>query len=174
MNPVLLSADGMSGLVFLGVLVVTVVGAIIAVGSARLVRAVAGLALSFLGVAGLYYYLESPFVSIMQILIYVGAVCVTIVFAVMLADPQPRDVAGSGPVTALLGGLTGLALFAGLAQLGALTNWPAAAERVGDGSIERIGQELLTSYSMVFELISVVLLVAIVGSLVLARSGRGT
>jgi NADH-quinone oxidoreductase subunit J len=46
------------------------------------------------------------------------------------------------------------------------------AERVNDGSIEEVGKALLSNYSMVFELISIVLLVAIVGSLVLARQGR--
>jgi NADH:ubiquinone oxidoreductase subunit 6 (subunit J) len=136
-------------------------------------RAVSGLALCFIGVAGLYYYLNSPFVAVMEMLIYVGAVCVTIVFAIMLADPGDEERAGrqsaiSSPVCFGVG-----ALFAwGMALLGANTMWPAAAAKINDGSVKDIGHSLLTTYSMVFELISVVLLLAIIGSLVLARAGR--
>ena len=63
-------------------------GALIAVLSTRLIRSVCGLAICCIGLAGLYYFLHSPFLALMEILIYVGAVCVTIVFAVMLAEPD--------------------------------------------------------------------------------------
>jgi NADH-quinone oxidoreductase subunit J len=52
------------------------------------------------------------------------------------------------------------------------TMWPVAAAKINDGSVKDIGQSLLTTYSMVFELISVLLLLAIIGALVLARAGR--
>ena len=63
MNPSLLSAEGLSGLIFLVFIGTTLLGAIIATNSNRLIRAVAGLALCFIGVAGLYYYLNSPFIA---------------------------------------------------------------------------------------------------------------
>jgi len=81
----LFSVEGLSGLLFFCFIGLTLAGAVIATSARSLIRSVAGLALCFLGVAGLYYYLNSPFVALMQILIYVGAVCVTIIFAVMLA-----------------------------------------------------------------------------------------
>ena len=56
--------------------------------SSRLIRSVCGLAICCLGLAGVYYFLHSPFLALMEILIYVGAVCVTIVFAIMLAEPD--------------------------------------------------------------------------------------
>ena len=62
---------------------VTFSGAVLAVSARTLIRRVAGLALCFTGVAGLYYYLSSPFVAFMQMLVYVGALCVTITFAIM-------------------------------------------------------------------------------------------
>ena len=65
---------------------VTFCGAVLAVSARTLIRRVAGLALCFTGVAGLYYYLSSPFVAFMQMLVYVGALCVTITFAIMLAE----------------------------------------------------------------------------------------
>ena len=170
----LFSMEGLSGLLFFAFLGITLAGALIATSARSLIRSVAGLALCFLGVAGLYYYLNSPFVALMQILIYVGAICVTIIFAVMLAESSElkqvirRNVL-VGPLAFLV---SGLLVFA-LAGLAVRTEWLAAPCLINRGTVEDLGQSLLTTYSMSFELISVVLLVAVVGSLVLARQGRG-
>jgi NADH-quinone oxidoreductase subunit J len=163
----------LAGIVFLGLIVVTLVGAGIATLTERLIHSVAGLALCFIGVAGLYYYLNSPFIALMQILIYIGAVCVTIVFAVMLAEPQLSNRISkrnplSGPVAFIAAGV----MTWGLAALAFSVKWPAPLRRVNDGSLPFVGKSLLTTYSMSFELISVILLVAIIGALVLARAGR--
>ncbi len=169
----LFSADGLTGLVFLGTIATTVVGAIIATNSVRLIRAVVGLAICFIGVAALYYFLNSPFVALMEMLIYVGAVCVTIAFAIMLAEPHPEKQVGKNNALAGVASLSvGAMLFWGLTVLARNTNWKAAVSVANDGSMREVGKSLLTTYSMVFELISVVLLVAIIGALVLARQGR--
>jgi len=169
----LFSAEGLSSLVFIFIILTTVLGAVIATQSERLIRAVTGLAICFIGVAGLYYYLSSPFVALMEMLIYVGAVCVTIVFAVMLADPQPEGHhVKSGVFTGPLSFALGIVLFWGLSVLALKTPWILPAGRMNDGSLGEVGKALLTNYSMVFELISVVLLLAIIGALVLARQGR--
>ena len=76
------------GGVFLLCAATTVAGALIAALTARIIRSVCGLMICCLGLAGLYYFLHSPFLALMEILIYVGAVCVTIIFAVMLAEPE--------------------------------------------------------------------------------------
>ncbi len=149
-------------------------GALVAVLSSRLIRSVCGLMICCIGLAGLYYFLNSPFLALMEILIYVGAVCVTIVFAVMLAEPEEPAV--NNAARAILWGgvslLVAIAIFAGLAWLGTHGNWSAPLERVNDGSMQAIGKSLLTTYSMAFELISLALLVAILGALAIARSGR--
>jgi NADH-quinone oxidoreductase subunit J len=169
----LFSAEGLSSLIFIFIVMVTVLGAVIATHSVRLIRAVTGLAICFIGVAGLYYYLRSPFVALMEMLIYVGAVCVTIVFAIMLADPKPEGgFAKSSLFTGPLSFTLGILLFWGLSALAGKTAWVVPAGRVNDGSLEKVGSSLLTNYSMAFELISVVLLLAIIGALVLARQGR--
>ena len=169
----LFSAEGLSSLIFIFIVMTTVLGAVIATHSERLIRAVTGLAVCFIGLAGLYYYLNSPFVALMEMLIYVGAVCVTIIFAVMLADPKPEVGIGSGSIfTGPLSFALGVILFWGLSFLAGKTKWHSASKTVNDGSLEEVGKALLTNYSMVFELISIVLLVAIIGSLVLARQGR--
>jgi len=150
-------------------------GAVIAVFSSRLIRSVCGLALCCIGLAGLYYFLHSPFLALMEILIYVGAVCVTIVFAVMLAEPEePARTEKSGS-TLLWGGLALVittAIFGGLVWLGIHAGWVPATDLLNDGSVAAIGRALLTTYSMAFELISLALLVAILGALAIARAGR--
>ena len=161
--------------VFILCLATTVGGALFAVLTTRLIRSVCGLATACVGLAGLYYFLHSPFLALMEILIYVGAVCVTIVFAVMLAEPdEPKDDETSGGAL-LWGGMAVVvagAIFWGLWRLGAGAHWLPAHEPVNDGSIKAIGVSLLTTYSLAFELISLALLVAILGALAIARTGR--
>jgi len=167
------SVEGLSGLLFLCFAGITLAGGLIAVSARRLIRSVAGLALCSLGVAGLYYYLNSPFVALMQILIYVGAVCVTMVFAIMLAEPSEikrvtrRNVL-AGPLAFLVSGL----LVWGLAGLSLKTRWFSEMYLDNWGKVSDVGRSLLTTYSLSFELISLVLVVAVLGSLVLARAGR--
>lgn len=170
--PSLFSADGLVGLIFLIMLATTVIGGVIACNSERLVRAVAGLSVCFIGVAAIYYYLNSPFVAMMQMLIYVGAVCITIAFAIMLAAPEDKKKSGpAGPLSGPLGLVTsGLVIF-GLAALALKTDF-IPMSKINMGTVEQIGVELLTTYSMVFELVSIVLLIAIIGALVIARQGR--
>jgi NADH-quinone oxidoreductase subunit J len=125
------------------------------------------------GVAGLYYFLNSPFVAMMELLIYVGAVCVAIIFAVMLAEPRSEDKVGKeSGLGALFGVIAGGLVFFGIAAVGVTSTWSAATHKINQGTLTELGISLMTSYSMVFELISVVLLVAIIGALVLAHSGR--
>ncbi len=160
--------------IFLLCLFTLVAGALIAVLSSRLIRSVCGLAICSIGLAGLYYFLHSPFLAAMEILIYIGAVCVTIIFAVMLAEPdEPApDRGGASLLWGSLAVLAALAMFGGLAWVGTHGNWARPEPLTNDGSVQAIGRSLLTTYSMAFELISLALLVAIVGALAIARIGR--
>jgi NADH-quinone oxidoreductase subunit J len=153
----------------------TVAGALIAVLSTRLIRSVCGLALTCLGLALLYYFLHSPFLALMEILIYVGAICVTIIFAVMLAEPDEapsRESRGGAFLWAGLAlGVSGAVLWA-LVQLGWGHAWTAPVSRANAGTVQDLGVALLTTYSLAFEVISLVLLAAILGALVIAHHGR--
>jgi len=170
----MLIPDTVIAIVFLVMLATTVAGALIAVNAKRLVRAVCGLCVCFIGVAGLYYYLSSPFVALMQILIYIGAVGVSIAFAVMLAEPRAEDKPGKqSGLHPVFGFVAGGMMTWGLVKIGLDAEWPSAAVKANDGSMLEVGKALLTTYSMVFELISIVLLVAIIGALALARERQG-
>lgn len=162
--------------IFVAFIGMTVAGALIAVNTIRILRSVCGLALSFLGLAGLYFFLNSPFLALMEVLIYVGAICVTIIFAVMLSEPdepttdrlvRPYPVIGFLVSLGIAGGI-----FYGIVRISSGLTLMSPAARINDGSVEAIGKSLLTNYSFTFELISLVLLVAILGALVIARSGR--
>jgi NADH-quinone oxidoreductase subunit J len=168
-----------SGIILAGVfgmcIATTIAGALIAVGTSRIIRAVCGLAICCFGLAGLYYFLHSPFLALMEILIYVGAVCITIVFAIMLAEPDEAQ-EGNWSIWrnfwTAFSLLTSILVFYGLKRLNLQIPWSAPVKPVNDGSVEAIGVSLLTTYSMAFELISLVLLVAIVGALAIARTGK--
>ena len=78
-------SDLIVGAMFLLAVVTTVIGALIAVVSARIIRSVCGLAICCIGLAGLYYFLHSPLLALMEILIYVGATCARLLFSKLLS-----------------------------------------------------------------------------------------
>lgn len=161
-------------LVFLLFVGATIGGALIAVFTKWIIRSVCGLAMASVGLAGLFYFLNSPFLAMIQILIYIGAVCITIVFAIMLAEPdEPVDRLSEKSLPWTLGAaLVCLGIFWGLARLGVTGDWPTPVVRISDGSVESIGVALLTTHSLALETIALVLLVAILGALAIARKGR--
>lgn len=168
----LTTPDGLVGIIFLFMVAVTLIGGLIASTSERLVRAVVGLVICFAGVAGLYYFLNSPFIAMMQVLIYIGAVAVAISFAIMLAAPEEKKkFSPTNPLTGPLGLISSALLISGLLTIALETTWPSMP-KINNGSVKIIGIQLLTNHSMVFELISIVLLIAILGALVIARGGR--
>jgi NADH:ubiquinone oxidoreductase subunit 6 (subunit J) len=163
------------GFIFVVAVLATIAGASLAALTTRIIRGVCGLALCCFGLAGLYYFLHAPFLSLMEILIYVGAICVTIVFAVMLAEPDEAParesrgaVIGWGALALAISG----AVFWGVFKLGSGHSWLKPETKANAGSVKDMGLALLTTYSFAFELISLVLLVAILGALVIARYGR--
>ena len=125
----------------------------------------------FLSVAGLYLLLNASFVAAAQILVYVGAVNVLIMFAIMLVNKQETIAAIPGLlVRRLLSGAVCAGLFALLLRVAFTTTWalPGPTPVVEEATI-RIGEHLFTDYLLPFELASVLLLMAMIGAIVLAR-----
>jgi len=157
---------------FAGVVALTFAGALIAVLPRNILYNVLGLIVSLTGVAGLFVYLGSPFVALMQLLIYVGAICISIIFAIMLSRPLHLSVPiRSLPKVGLAAGV-GLAVFVMLAAIIGGTSWQEAPTRSIDWSVTTLGQYLLTRYDLVFEVISLVLLVAILGAIIISGYAR--
>jgi NADH:ubiquinone oxidoreductase subunit 6 (subunit J) len=163
----------LANLSFLGVLILTFGGALIAVGARNIFHNVLGLALSLFGVSGIFLYLNSPFLAMMEILIYVGAICIAICFAIMLSEPLYLPRPPRKPIKLVGAGLGAGLIFFMLSILVKKTEWVPASVRGTDWSVATIGHYLLTRYALIFEVISLVLLVAMLGAIVNAKNGRG-
>jgi NADH-quinone oxidoreductase subunit J len=168
----LFGTEGIAHLAFWVVVGITLGGAGLAVFPKNILHNVLGLIVALTGVAGIYLFLGSMFVALMHLLIYVGAICIAIVFAIMLSRPLHLEVPERRMPKVV--GAAGAALVFLVATLGVIarTCWEVAPERGTDWSVKTIGHLLLTRYDLVFELISLVLLVAIIGAIATAGFSR--
>jgi len=124
----------------------------------------------FLAVAGLYLLLNASFVAAAQVLVYVGAVNVLILFAIMLVNKKEDLAPIPGlPIRRLLSGGVCVGLFALLTRVVVTTPWAKGPAPIGEDATVRIGEHLFTDYLLPFELASVLLLMAMIGAIVLAR-----
>jgi len=125
----------------------------------------------FMAVAGLYLLLNASFVAAAQILVYVGAVNVLILFAIMLVNKKEdlKPIKGLF-VRKILSGAVCMGLLTLLVRMDLTTPWPTPGPMsIGEQATERIGEHLFTDYLLPFELASVLLLMAMIGAIVLAR-----
>ena len=125
----------------------------------------------FMAVAGLYLLLNASFVAAAQVLVYVGAVNVLILFAIMLVN-QKEDLKPlkSLQIRKVLSGGICAGLLALLIRVDLTTPWALPGPKaIGEKATERIGEHLFTDYLLPFELASVLLLMAMIGAIVLAR-----
>jgi NAD(P)H-quinone oxidoreductase subunit 6 len=126
----------------------------------------------FISISGLYLLLNAEFVAASQILVYVGAVNVLILFAIMLVNKKETFPAISRSwIRSGATALVCIGLFALLGTMAISTPW-SIADRAGvvtDGSIIKIGKHFFSDYLLPFELASVLLLITMVGAIILAR-----
>lgn len=121
--------------------------------------------------AGLYLLLNADFVAAAQVLIYVGAVNILILFAIMLVNKRQdyQDVK-FGALRKVVTGFVCLGLFTLLAVTVTSTNWPIApAIAKLPSTMVVIGLHFFSDYLLPFELASILLLVSLIGAIVLAR-----
>ena len=155
------------------VLTLIFLGALIAVLPRNIIYNVFGLATCLVGVAGLFIFLGSEFLAMMEILIYVGAISIAIVFAIMLSQPMHLQIPSRWRPKVFLSLVVSLVVFVCLALIVLHTPWEQAVTRHQDWSVKRLGVLLLTRYELLFELMSLVLLVAIIGSIITAAALQG-
>ena len=168
----------MSGLgaqiAFYSLAALTLIPALAVVRSRNLVHAGYWLFPCLVGIAGLFAVLEAHFLFVAQLLIYAGAILVLILFALMLT----RDVMNpKEPQTNRLGFFAGLLCAAGglfSSYLLTIYNWQLSADTPVPAAEQTValGQSLITTYALPFEAASLLLLAALVGSIVLAKSER--
>lgn len=157
--------------IFLLLAVIALVSAVLVVTTRNMVHAALWLVLTLGSIAGIYLLLAAEFVAWVQILIYVGAVVVLLLFALMLtraptgpqADLSIARVIPAAVVALLLAGLLGTTVVAGFA--GERINLDEAVV----GSAATTGETIFEKWVLPFEVLSVLLLAALVGAIVLSR-----
>jgi NADH-quinone oxidoreductase subunit J len=145
----------------------TLVSASCAMSLRNLVHCALCLALSFLGVAGLFLHVNAGFVAFAQILVYVGAVAILIVFAILLTRNAEPDPARTGPNLLLSIPLTAVVGVI-LLNAGFSTQLVMSGKVASAPPVRELGRALMTSHVVPLEVIGVLLTVALVGAVVLA------
>ena len=159
----------MSEPLFVIVAILTLGGGLGVVATRNVVHAALFLLLSLVSVAGIYLLVFAEFLALVQVLIYGGAIVIVLLFAIMLTRSEEYPRISDNPQWPL-------AIVAGLMVFGVLAAsflWklPPASEPQGPGLV-RIGESLFTNWAVPFEVVSLVLLVALVGAIIIAgRAG---
>jgi NADH-quinone oxidoreductase subunit J len=132
------------------------------------------LVLTFIGLAGIYVQMHAEFIAVMQIVVYTGAIMVLFVFVIMLLNAKAEEKVPNRmvflkyfgvPVVVLLAGTIGLKVFESFSERGIQLAAPGSLAF----NTQAIGKLLYTQYALPFEVTSVLLLVAIVGAIVMAK-----
>lgn len=141
----------------------------------NVVHSALALILTLLSVAGLFLLLSAEFLALVQVLIYGGAVTIIILFAMMLTRVRDMPSAGGGldgpqrPFAAAVGGIfMAVSIIAAVA-----TAWPGDTENPTVIPLHNLGEVLFRQWAVPFEVASLVLVVALVGAIILARVEEG-
>jgi NADH-quinone oxidoreductase subunit J len=153
---------------------VTLLAAILALQAKELIYGAVALAISFIGIAGFFVFLDAPYLAMLQIAVYVGAVVVLILFTIMLVrreevEPAERPEGGEGAVGLWIAGLLAVSI-AGVAAL-AGPNLPQSIQPA-DLPISQLGPVLAGDYPVPLIILALLLSAALLGALVLAKVDR--
>lgn len=131
------------------------------------------LALTLIAVAGIYLYLGAEFIAVAQVLIYVGAIVTLFIFAVMLTSRVETIAVAEKHYHVLIAGLVSLAFLFLLFNLAGRGEWVVSA---GEGAavfnLNHLGRELMTTYALPFEVLSMIILAALVGAVVIGKAKK--
>lgn len=147
----------------------TLAGAIGVVGTRNIIHAAIFLLVSLMGVAGIYVLVFAEFLALVQILIYGGAIIIVILFALMLTRLREFRGRMENPQWPLAA-VAAVVLFGVIAAALVSRSIPADLTAAGP-DIRELGQTLFTQWAIPFEIASVLLLVALIGAIVIARAG---
>ncbi len=161
--------------VFFVFALITVGSAFIVVFSRSIIYAAFSLLFTFFGVAGLYVLLQADFLAVTQVLIYVGGILVLLLFGVMLTNKVVSVELKTGTIHTVPA-LILVAIVAGTLAGLFYSTWKGASapSTTATSTIKPIGELLMTSYLLPFEVASVILLVALIGAAMMARRTRSS
>ncbi len=160
---------------FLILALLAVAGAVAAVGLRNLIHCALALAVALAAIAGVYLHLGAEFIAFAQLLVYLGAVAILILFAILLTRGSERS--GSGIFSAGWGWGLGVALglLATVAGVFVSARFPRAAAAVSaaPAGARELGTDLMTRHILALELIGLLLTAALIGAVILALHERG-
>ena len=164
-------------IIFLFVAAVTLASAVMVVSARRMMHAALWLVLALVGVAIIFALLDAGFFAIVQVLVYIGAIAILIIFAIMLTRQAFEDVGPQANRGWWLAALAAVGVFAGLAVI--IVSWPGVSATAGAGPdanlIINFGKDLVdpNKYVMPFEVASVLLLAALIGAIYASVERKG-
>lgn len=151
---------------------ITIVSAVIVVNARNIVHAAFSLLLTFFGVSGIYVLLGADFLAVVQIMVYVGGILILLLFGVMLTN-KITDVEIRSGSFQVLPAIIGLAAFAAI-LFGVMTstNWKSQNFEIPNTTSFDLGRLLISEYVLVFELLGILLLIALIGAASIARRDK--
>ena len=164
--------DVVQTILFLVLTAITLGGALGVVTSHNIFHGALYLVLSLSGVVGYYVLLNAGFLAAVQLLIYIGAIAILILFAIMLSHGIMARHQSQRNEQWWMAALVTLLIFVVLAVVLWQVQWPVADSQTlaaPSTSLSQLGQDLMGPYMIPFEVASLLLLVALVGAVVLAR-----
>ena len=148
-----------------------IASALVVITNRNPVTSAVALAFNLVAIAGLYMVLDAQFIGLLQVIVYAGAIMVLILFVIMLLNLREEAKAHpAGTFQRILAPLTTLALAVVIGRglfLAAPASFPAKAD--GFGTAAALGQSLFTRFYYPFEAISLLLVVAMIGAVLLAK-----
>lgn len=163
-----------SSLIFYLIAGIIVVFALLTVLSKNLVHSALHMVAAFIGIAALYALLMADYLAVVQVLIYVGAVSIIIVFGIMLTRRESMDQSNMPNQNRWWGLIFSVLFFIVLARSILLTAFVPGTGQAQETTINQIADLLLGNYAIPFELTGVILLVAMIGAIILGKSARST
>lgn len=160
---------GIYDLIFYLFAAITLLSAFLVVTSRNIVHAAFYLLFTFFGVAGIYVLLGADFVAIVQLIVYVGGILILLLFGVMITNKITQVDIKTGTVQTLPAAI-GVGLFTGV--LGAVilnTDWRVVDSEFPQSTLSALGSLLINEYVLIFELLGILLLVALIGAASMAR-----
>lgn len=163
----------MSDIYFVAAAVITVLSAILSLEAKEIVYGAISLAISLLGVASLFFLLNAPYVAAFQIVIYVGAIAVLIIFTVMLVRQERwAKELPPGSIPRITGIILALLISTSI-FIAVTTSKLYSYSELGNPSIAQIGAIVSGNYAIILEVLALVLAASIIGALTLAKQERG-
>jgi len=148
---------------------VTLLSAFFVVTNRNIVHSAFYLLFTFFGVAGIYVMLGADFVAIVQLIVYVGGILILLLFGVMLTNKITNVEIKTDSINALPASIV-LGLFAGALGAAVLnTNWKVVESPAPEATTAALGNLLINEYALIFELLGIVLLIAMIGAASMAR-----